>query len=80
MDVNLKVSVPAVEKLVDYGASGVGAIAGSACVVNGRLRHNGQGAVRRAPQCIVFRVGFYVLQTSAYVWNPAAVVRSLIVG
>ena len=28
----------------------------SACVVNGRLRHTGQGAVRRAPRCVVSRV------------------------
>ena len=28
----------------------------SACVVNGRLRHMGEGAVRRAPSCVVSRV------------------------
>ena len=33
-------------------------------VVNGRLRHNGQGAVRRAQRCVVSRVGFSVSQTS----------------
>ena len=37
----------------------------SACVVNGRLRHTGESAVRRAPQCIVSRVGFSVSQTSS---------------
>ena len=28
----------------------------SACVVNGRLRHAGEGAVRPAPPCVVSRV------------------------
>ena len=37
----------------------------SACIVNGRLRHTGEDAVRRAPPCVVSRVGFYVLQTSS---------------
>ena len=37
----------------------------SACVVNGRLRHTVEGASRRAPPCVVFRVGFSVLQTSS---------------
>ena len=32
-------------------------------VVNGRLRHAGKSASRRAPLCVVSRVGFYVLQT-----------------
>ena len=32
---------------------------------NGRLRHNGQGAVRRALRCVVSRVGFCVSQTSS---------------
>ena len=36
----------------------------SACVVNGRLRHNDEGAFRPAPPCVVSRVGFSVLQTS----------------
>ena len=36
-----------------------------ACVVNGRLRHMGKGAVRRAPPCVVSRVDFYVLYTSS---------------
>ena len=34
----------------------------SACVVNGRLRQTDKSAVRRAPPCVVSRVGFYVLQ------------------
>ena len=37
----------------------------SACIVNGRLRYTGEGAVRRAPPCVVSHVGFYVLQTSS---------------
>ena len=37
----------------------------STCVVNGRLRQTGKDAVRRAPSCVVSRVGFYVLQTSS---------------
>ena len=37
----------------------------AACVVNGRLRHTSVGAIRRAPPCVVSRVGFYVLQTSS---------------
>ena len=37
----------------------------SACVVNGRLRHTGKGAVRPAPPCVVSRVGFSVSQTSS---------------
>ena len=37
----------------------------SACVVNGRLRHTGAGAVRHAAPCAVSRVGFYALQTSS---------------
>ena len=36
----------------------------SACVVNGRLGQTGEGAVRRAPPCVVSRVGFSVLHTS----------------
>ena len=28
MDLNIKVSVPAIEKLVDYTASGIGSVAG----------------------------------------------------
>ena len=35
----------------------------SACVVNGRLRHKGEGAVRRGPPCVVSRFGFSVLHT-----------------
>ena len=35
------------------------------CIVNGRLRHTGQGASRHAPPCVVSRVGFSVLQTSS---------------
>ena len=37
----------------------------SACVVNGRLRHTVADAVRRAPPCVVSRVGFYLLQRSS---------------
>ena len=37
----------------------------SICVVNGRLRHEGDDAVRRAPPCVVSHVEFYVLQTSS---------------
>ena len=37
----------------------------SAYVVNGRLRHAGEGAVRSAPPCVVDRVRFYVLYTSS---------------
>ena len=48
MDVNLKVSVPAVEKLVDYGASGVGAIAGS-WIANWRASQEGKGRLTAAP-------------------------------
>ena len=33
----------------------------SACIANGRLRHTGKDAVRRAPPCVVSRVGFSVL-------------------
>ena len=40
-------------------------LAGSACVVNGRLRYTGTGAARRAPLCVVSRVGFSVLHTSS---------------
>ena len=36
----------------------------AACIANGRLRHTGKNAVRRAPPCVVSHVGFYVLQTS----------------
>ena len=35
-----------------------------------RLRHTGEGAFRRAPPCVVSRVGFYVLQTSS-AWASA---------
>ena len=37
----------------------------SACIANGRLRQVGEGAFRRAPRCVVSRVGFCVLQTSS---------------
>ena len=37
----------------------------SACVVNGRLRHTGHGALRRAPRCVVSSVVFSVSQTSS---------------
>ena len=42
----------------------------SACVVNGRLRHTAEEAFKRAPPCVVFRVGFYVLHTSS-AWASA---------
>ena len=59
-----------------HGAAGLGYGAGgwrltpngrgrSACVVNGRLRHTVEGAVRRASPRVVSRVGFCVLQTSS---------------
>ena len=35
------------------------------CVVNGRLRQADKDAFRRAPRCVVSRVGFCVLQTSS---------------
>ena len=47
MDVNLKVSIPAVEKLVDYGASGVGAIAGS-WIANWRASKEGKARLTAA--------------------------------
>ena len=37
----------------------------SACIANGRLRYTGEDASRRAPPRVVFRVSFYVLQTSS---------------
>ena len=37
----------------------------SACVVNGRLRYTGEGAVKRAPPCVVSHVEFSVSQTSS---------------
>ena len=37
----------------------------SACIVNGRLRYTVADALRRAPPCVVSRVGFYVLHTSS---------------
>ena len=42
----------------------------AALAVNGRLRHTVEGASRRAPPCVVFRVGFSVLQTSS-AWASA---------
>ena len=37
----------------------------STCVANGRLRYTLADASKRAPQCVVSRVSFYVLQTSS---------------